>query len=231
MESVALSRPVQVPKLHAHRNTARIVGILFLAAFLTYGIGNGLVESAVGGPDALAGVAGGETRLTVGALLMLATSAVVAGIGMLMVPVLTAHSARTAYGYLTTRIFEAIILAVGVISLLSLVTISGATASADAPDADYLATFGALAIQENLLAYQIAMAGLGFGSMFFCYLLYRVKLVPRALALLGVVGYAIMMGSMLLELLGISVGLMPLLPGALFEVSVGVWLIVKGFSE
>src|ERR1044072_9738673 len=93
------------------RRTARIVGVLFLAGFLAYGVGSVI---ATGNDDRI-----GSTALFVtGAALMLLNSAFVIGIGVLMLPILRPHNEAIAAGYLGTRIFEGVGLAIGVVSLI-----------------------------------------------------------------------------------------------------------------
>jgi hypothetical protein len=64
-----------------------------------------------------------------------------------------------------------------------------------------------------------------------CYTFYRVQLVPRALAVWGLAGYAIHFGGAAMEILGFNLGFIPVIPGGLWELFIGVWLIVKGFSS
>ena len=135
------------------RRTARIVGILFLAGFLAYGVGNLIATGIVRSGDR-----SGSTALFVtGAALMLLNSAFVIGIGVLMFPILRPHNEAIAAGYLGTRIFEGVVLALGVVSL-SVLTASHA-------------------IDANAVFYSVAEAGLGIGSLFFCALLFRTRLV------------------------------------------------------
>src|SRR6186997_531118 len=98
------------------RRTARIVGVLLLAGFLTYGVGNliatGIVDSGDRSDSAALFVAG--------IALMLLNSALVIGIGVLMFPILRPHNEAIAAGYLGTRIFEGVVLAIGVVSLVVL---------------------------------------------------------------------------------------------------------------
>ena len=105
-----------------------------------------------------------------GAALMLLNSAFVIGIGVLMFPILRAHNKAIAAGYLGTRIFEGVVLAIGVVSLIVLT--------------------GSAAIDANAVFYNVAEAALGIGSLFFCALLFRTGLVPRFLAAWGFIGYA-----------------------------------------
>jgi len=185
--------------------TAWIIGALFLAGFLTYGVGSTIATPIAGSADP-----GARGFLLLGALLMLINSAVVICIGVLMRPFLQPHNKAVALGYLATRVFEGLGLAVGVGCLLLL--------------------NGAAAVTGNFIAYNIAMAGLGIGSLFFCALLFRAGLTPRFLAVWGFAGYAFFASGSLLELSGFKgAGLVGAVPGGLFEVTFGIWLIIRGF--
>jgi hypothetical protein len=190
------------------RRTARIVGVLFLAGFLAYGVGSPIATSIAGSADR----SGSNALFITGVALMLLNSAIVIGIGVLMFPILRPHNKAIAAGYLGTRIFEGVGLAIGVVSLIVLT--------------------GPAAIGANFVAYNVAMAGLGIGSLFFCALLFRAGLVPRFLAVWGFVGYALFAGGSLLELLGVAgAGLVAAIPGGLFEVTFGILLIARGFRS
>jgi len=74
------------------------------------------------------------------------------------------------------------------------------------------------------------MSALGVSGVVLCSTLYRAKLGPRWLAGWGLVGYAIIFCGMLSEIMGSGLGLASSIPGGLWEVFIGVWLIVKGFN-
>lgn len=211
------------------RTSGRIVGALILLAFVLYGGGMALVDSGSGAPAVLADVADNQMQISAGALLMLLNSAVVAGIGVVAFPVLKLHDEISAYAYLVTRVFEAVMLAVGVVLLLLLVPLGSEYADAGAGDAPVISSLARVAQEGNQYAYQFAMIGLGLGSVLFCRVLLRARLVPRSIAVWGLVGYPIMAAGMMLDVLGYDVGLALLVPGGLFEVALGVLLVVKGF--
>jgi hypothetical protein len=78
----------------------------------------------------------------------------------------------------------------------------------------------------------IGMSALGVsGLMLFCYTLYRAKLVPAWLAIWGLVAYATILVGMLSAIMGSGLGDLSSYVGGLWEVFVGVWLIVKGFNS
>ena len=84
------------------------------------------------------------------------------------------------------------------------------------------------------LAFQIAMIALGAGSLLLCYVLYKFRLVPRALSVLGFVGYIAIFAYGLLEIFAQNIGFIGSVlfaPGAIFEIAFPLWLIVKGFNE
>src|SRR6059058_5488530 len=192
------------------RRTARIVGVLFLAGYLAYGVGSLIAQGIVHSADRSSSTA----LFVTGAALMLLNSAFVIGVGVLMFPILRDHNKAIAAGYLGTRIFEGVGLAIGVVSLIV------ATGS------------GSPAIHANSVSYNVAEAGLGIGSLFFCALLFRTGLVPRFLAAWGFIGYACFAGGNLLELFGVAgAALVAAIPGGLFELTFAIWLIARGFAS
>ena len=206
------------------RGSAVAVGLLLLGAFVTYASGTALVNSVLAGDDPASALATGEVALRLGAILMLADALFVALIGVLLYAVGRGVGERVAIGYLATRIIEAVGLAVGVMFVLLPVALAG-------QEVGDVATLTAVAGQGNAIAYRIAMIALGVGSVPFWYLAYRTRLVPRLLAALGMVGYAIFFTGYALDILGLDVGLLLAIPGGLFEVSLAIWLIARGFSS
>jgi Domain of unknown function (DUF4386) len=209
---------------------SRLIGALFLLGFVLYGGGLGLATSVVGARDFLSTISAHQTTLVIGALLMLLNSVVVLTIGVLIFPILENHSKRTAVGYLACRIGEAVFLALGVLALLMTIPLAEQSVQAGAVNADWAKALGSVAVQSNSMAYQIAVISLGVGSTFLCWLLFRTRLVPRFLAVLGLVGYAIYLAGAIAEISGTHIGVILSIPGGLFEVGFALWLIVKGFQ-
>jgi hypothetical protein len=90
-------------------------------------------------------------------------------------------------------------------------------------------------VELRYISYQVAMIILGIASMMLCYLLYRTQLIPRIISVVGFIGYALVLASAPLDILGIidttAAGGIFYIPGALFEIFLlPIWLIVKGFN-
>jgi len=209
---------------------SRLIGALFLLGFLSYGVGFALVTSVVGAPGFLSTISAHQTTLVLGAFLMLLNSLVDVGKGVLFFPILEPHGKRTALAYLATMIVEVVLLAVGVLALLMLVPIAQQGVDAGQAGVGWAKALGSLAVQSNAMAYQIAEMVLGLGAIFLCALLFRTRLIPRFLAGWGLIGYAMLAAGAIAEIFGIHIGLLLSIPGGLFEVVLGFWLIIKGFD-
>jgi Domain of unknown function (DUF4386) len=209
---------------------SRLIGGLFLAGFLVYGLGEGLVNSVVGHSGFLSTVSAHKTVLVLGAFLMLLNVGVDVGKGVLFFPILERHGKRTAVGYLATMIVEVVLLAVGVLSLLMIVPLAEQAAKAGPAGAGWAQALGSLAVQANTMAYQVAELSLAVGCVFLCWLLLRTRLIPRPLAILGLIGYPILAAGTIAELFGIHIGLLLTIPGGLFELALAFWLLIKGFN-
>jgi hypothetical protein len=157
---------------------SRVIGALFLAGFVLYGMGNGLVTSVVGAPDPLSTISAHEATLLLGALLMLLNSPAVVGIGVLSFPILENRGKRTALAYLAARIAEGVLLAIGVLWILMILPLAQHAVDTDETSAAWANALGTLALHSNTMAYQVAEMSLGFGGTFMCLLLFRTALIP-----------------------------------------------------
>jgi uncharacterized membrane protein len=216
---------------NTYRTTARIVGAMYLAGFVVGITGIVLIQSILGAPDHLATLPANSMLLAIAAVLWLMAAAWDAAHGVLMFPVLKQHnSERIAVGYLGFRIMDGLIIAIMVLFILIQIPIGSEYVNAGASDASSLQALSAVFMQAQLDAYNIAMTTLGISGLILCYSFYKSKLVPRLLAVWGLVGYATILCGSVLEVLGFNLLTIHAIPGGLWEVFIGVWLIVKGFN-
>jgi uncharacterized membrane protein len=218
-------------RTNTYRTTTRIVGAMYLAGFVV-GIGGiVLIQSILGAPDHLATLPATSMLLAIGAVLWLMAAAWDAAHGVLMFPILRQHnSERIALGYLGFRIMDGLFIAIMVLFILIQIPVGSEYLNAGASDASYLQTLSTVFMQAQLDAYNIAMTTLGISGLILCYSFYKSKLVPRLLAVWGLVGYATILCGSVLEVLGFNLLSIHAIPGGLWEMFIGVWLIVKGFN-
>ncbi|HEY0604393.1 MAG TPA: DUF4386 domain-containing protein [Herpetosiphonaceae bacterium] len=212
-----------------YRTTARVVGGVYLTGFVVGIGGEMLIQSTLGAPDPLATVSANRTLLAVGAILWLIAIAGDAAHGILMLPVLKPHSERLAFGYFGTRLIEAGLVAVMVLFVLVQIPLSTAYLHAGASDTSQVHVLSTALMQAHRYAYHVGMIALGFAGLLLCSLFFQATLVPRLLAVWGLIGYATFLGGSVLAVLGLDLGLIHTIPGGLWEVFMGVWLIAKGF--
>src|SRR5438270_5791421 len=210
---------------------SRLSGALFLLGFLFYGVGAALVTSVTGAPDFLSTISAHQTTLVIGAFLMLLNTTVVeVGKGVLFFPILENHGKRSALAYLAFMVVEVVMLDIGVVGVLMIAPLGQLAADAGQASAPWAQTLGSLLIQWNNMSYSIGEATLGVGGLFLCSLLLRTRLIPRFLAVGGLIGYLCLMVGMVAEIFGIHIGLMLSVPGIFFEVGLPLWLFLKGFQ-
>jgi hypothetical protein len=149
--------------------------------------------------------------LTVGVLLMMVSGIAVVGIGVLMFQVLKDVNRRLAWWYAALRIVEFTVSTVFGVYLLTQLDV----------------------VPDHMLWVYVPT---GLGGLILTSLLFVSRLVPRPIAVLGIVGYASLFLGVPLDLLGVldmneGPGLALLAPGGLFEfVLMPLWLIAKGFN-
>lgn len=215
--------------LKSHRLAARLFGIFFILAFASYGAGSGLVASVTGHPLGLEGIAADRTTLMIGVMLMAIVHSIVnIGLSVLAFPALATVSGYAARGYLAAGITATTTAVIGALFLALLAPLSEAFVTADAGPA----AFDALALvleRGGFYGYQLSMTLWGIGGLILCTTLYAGRLVPRGLAVWGLAGYVVFMAGTTAEMFGHGIGTMLALPGGLFELSLSVWLIFRGF--
>ncbi|MGM0879659.1 MAG: DUF4386 domain-containing protein [Bacillota bacterium] len=217
--------------MNSNKKTARIVGVLFLVATAAFMIGDGVLQSVLNHPEFLANLYPDRTKVIAGIFFELINSAAVVGIALLMFPILKQHNEAIALGYFGSRIIESALLIVSTLSPLVLITLSEEYITAGATGDSYFQTIGSAAIKGHYMAFEMAMLVLSLGSLIFCYLLYKTKLIPRFISVIGLIGYAALFASGCSAIFGYDIGTILYIPGALFEIIFPIWLIVKGFNS
>jgi hypothetical protein len=220
--------------MNTYRTTARLVGALFLISNVTFLVGAiVLIESILGAPDYLTQVSAQKTQLILGVLLEFINGIAFVGIAVLMFPVFKTRFESLALGYVGMRVIEFIMQIAADIGLLSLLALSEEFVKAGAPQASAYQTLGAVLLGERFWAFQMLGLVFSLSGLAFYYMFYRTRLIPRFISVWGLIGALLVLASTLLDMFGISMGIIENL-GVLMllnEVFLGVWLMVKGFNS
>ena len=214
---------------------ARVTGVLFLITYIT-SIPAAFVFYApvLGDPRYIVG-GGADTSVSLGALLELILIVANIGTAVVLFPLLRRQNEILILGYVTARIFECLFIAVGILSLLTIVALrQEAAAGAD--------TGSLVAVGQSLVALHIwtRLLGPGFvvgvgNGLILGYLMYRSGLLPRGMAVLGLIAGPLIIVSGVAILFGvIEAGSLwqaiAGIPEFFWELSLGIWPIVRGFN-
>jgi len=210
------------------RKISLVAGLLYLLTFVS--IPTLALYGPVHDPNYIVGP-GPDIAVIVGGVLEIIVALAGIGTAVVLFPVLKKQNESAALGLVASRVLEAGTMFVGVAFLLSIVTLRQAGAGADA-----LVTSQALVSLYD----RIFLLGQSFlpaiNDLLLGFLLYRSRLVPRVLSLIGIIGAPVLVASYLAVLFGLIGQRDPLaalgaLPVALFEFSLGIWLMTKGFNH
>ncbi len=216
------------------RKTALIAGVLYIATFVfSIPAAFGFYDSILHNHQFVLG-AGSVQGVFWGGLFEVITGLAGIGTAVVLYPVAKRYSRNGAMGFLASRILEASIIVVGVVSLLSVVTLRQDLAGTDAP--------GLVTVARSLVAVKnwTFLLGPGFLSAVnaFCLgtVMYRSRLVPRIIPTIGLIGAPLLLASSIGTLFGLhdqvsATASLMALPIAAWEFSLGMWMMVKGFKS
>ncbi|HUZ57418.1 MAG TPA: DUF4386 domain-containing protein [Hanamia sp.] len=210
--------------------TLRIIGTLYITASAASIAGMAILQSVTGNADYLAHLLPNRSTLVSSILLLLLNDAAVIAVGILFYGLIKTRSYISAAAILITRLVEGITLIVGKIGLLLLITIGQEYAKTGKANVVYFPVLGNLAQNWYRSAFELAMLGLGIGGFILNYFLFTNRLVPRLIALLGVIGYVLLFAKSIADMLGFDTPFSLFLPVALFELVFPLWIIIKGFK-
>jgi uncharacterized membrane protein len=217
------------------KKTARILGVVFLLAFVTGILGivlSGLISSSfTGSQKLLINVAENSMQMRVSILIDLIAAASVVALGTLLFESLKGYNRTIALLGLGLFFVEAVMLAVSRISVFSLLRLSNLYTKATPADHAYFKTLGSLLVGFSNSGYLILQFFFNLGGIMFYFLFYQSKLVPRFLAIWGLFAMTLSLTSCVLNILDQDAGMLFAIPNVLFEPFIGIWLIIKGFNS
>jgi Domain of unknown function (DUF4386) len=216
------------------RRTALIAGVLFIAATVAGVLGTALSRPFVHDPVSLARISAHQNLVSLGGLFEFIGAAACAGIAISLYPVLRKWDARLALGSVVFRTMEAVMYLVGVVSLLSLVKLSGQLTTAGAADRSSLHTIGNSLVAVRDQATLTGVVAFSLGALVYYFVFYRSGLVPRWLSGWGIAAIVLTIGACLAAWFShrpLTTYTIVLLPIGVQEMVLAVWLIAKGFSS
>lgn len=217
--------------MNTNRKTAIIVGVLYIigtvAGVLSMIVTWGLLDA----PDYLNVLASSADRVQLGALLVLVMGVALALVPAMMFPILKRQNEALAVGYVIFRGALETLTYVGVATCwLLLVVVARRYTDSGAAIASQFQSLGILLVKaQDPIIIAVQNIFFSLGALIFYYLLYRARLIPRWMSGWGIVGAMMYLAAGVIAVFSTNLVIL-LLPLALQEMVMAVWLIVKGFN-
>jgi hypothetical protein len=221
------------------KRTGHIFGWLFIATFVTSIPARLLIVDGLGASwDDMRFIpgAGSDTSLKIAAILEFALIVFNIATAVVIYPLVRRQSETVSLGYVAARIMESTFIAIGLMSIISVTNVMDALPQAGGAQAAALIAEGRSLVNTYEWAFLFGpglVVGLGNGLLL-GYLMYRSGLVPRGMAMLGLIGGPLLIISFVLQLFdvyesGSGVASLLVLPEIAWEASLGIYCAWKGF--
>jgi hypothetical protein len=224
-------------KMNSNKKAAKMVGVLFILAAISAIAGVLLYDPILKDPDYLIKGSEHSNQVILGAVMELILVVSAVGTATTMFPLLRKYNETIALWHVCFRFLEAVVITIGIISVLSLLTLSREYVAGGLTDiASYQASGTLLkAIHEwTFLLGPNFM--LGINTMMYSYIFYKSRLVPKFIPIIGMTGATLVFICAFLVMFGVIEqvslwGGLLALPVAANEMILAVWLIGKGFNQ
>src|SRR4030042_2532978 len=221
--------------MNTNRKTAISVGVLFIIATVLGVLGRSFSQPILDAPDYLIKISANENQVIIGGLVVLLAAFACAGIAIGLYPVLKKHHEALALGSVGLRVMEGMLYIVGVVGLLSILTLSQEYVKAGASNASLFQASGTSLLAVRDWAGKLSIIAFTLGALMYYYVFYQSRLVPRWLSGWGFLGAALSLAATLLAIFGhiiyfSTVFILLQLPIGVQEMVLAVWLMVKGFN-
>jgi hypothetical protein len=222
--------------MKTHRKTAIIVGVLFIFAIATLFVGQAFYNPILSSPDYLDIAYPNRVIVIIGILIEFIGILGLVLIPVFLFPILSKHNEVLARGYISFRLFEAVLLSVAQICKLLLINLSQDYLNNGGADVSYFQSIGNAiksALYWNDSGGLIYLVVFVIGALILYSALYKSKLIPRWLSIWGLIAAAAILAASVIatfDIFPVLFAVLLMMPIPLQEITMSIWLIVKGFD-
>jgi Domain of unknown function (DUF4386) len=234
--AIRTDQTVRPHRMDPMRKVALAGGVAYLITFAASIPQLALFADVIDDPAGYISTPRSNTALLWGSVFEVVTAVACVATAVALYPVTRRVSRTAAIGFVTSRVVEATLILVGVLSLLSVVTLQDHFAGATGAQADALGVTGEALVAMRQWTFLLG-PGLvaGINGLLLGYVMYRGRLVPRAIPTIGLVGAPIILASATGTIFGAwdqvsGLGALGALPIAVWELSLGFYLTFRGFK-
>ena len=216
--------------MNSDSHIPRILGAAFFIVAVASIFSEILFTSTLGSgsmSETLVNISNNLMQMRISILINVWESIAIIVLATLLFTVLRNQSKNIALVALGLYLAEATILAVSKTSAFSLISLSQEFVKAGAPDSSYFQALGILFLYNANAGYNTLLLFFSLGGLLFFYLFYKTKLIPRVLSIFGIIAASMVVIGSILGFFDIF-ELMLILPNMVFELTIGLWLMIKG---
>jgi hypothetical protein len=218
--------------MKSNKKTGRLVGLLFLIIFAT-GI---TVYQILQGPvlfsdDFLTATSANSNEIIISILLLFLSGITSVVIAAILLPIFKKYSITLALLYFAFNIVGFIAISIDNISVLSMLELSQEYTKNGTDNSDILKTFGNVFYKRHWWTHYLSLLISCFPVFILYYTLYRSKLIPKIISIVGIIAAILMFVEILSSIFGHSISMNMLLPIGLIQLFLPLWLIIKGLNS
>lgn len=216
------------------RTLTAVAGALYLVTFISSIPAFFLIGPVIDDPTYIVSE-GADTQVAWGNILDLVNAVAAIGTAVAVFPVIRWANEALALGFVTTRLMEAAIIVVGVMALFTVITLRQPDATGAEAESLTMAGAALVGLRDWTFVFGPGLMP-ALNALMFATVLFRWRLVPRIIPLLGLIGAPILLSSTLGIMLGVNGGgtvwaAIGTAPIFIWELSIGIWMLVKGFNR
>ena len=220
-------------KMNLDKNTPKLLGAAFLLQAIASLVSGLFLLQPLIVPgniiDIMTNISNNTLQMRASIVVEMITAIGIVILGVLLFITLKKISMKISLVALGLYIIEAGILAASRIPAFSLLLISQESVITGHPT--YLQTLGNLFYESQIFGYNLHMLAFALGATLFYYLFFKSGFLPRVLSLWGLIAAPLALIGILFLLFGYNVPIVIFLPNLPFEITMGIWLMVKGIRN
>jgi hypothetical protein len=216
--------------MNIYRKTAVLVGVFFIIGTVAGVLSMVFLGPFMDTPEYLSSIAANESQVVIGALFILTMGFALTMVPVLLYPIFRKYNHALALATVVFRgALEAVVYMAQAALWLILLTLSREFSLAGSSETALFQQLGALLMQTDTWLAHLLSIVFSLGALMIYWILYRTKLIPRWLSAWGLIGGLLYFAAPMVGLFGMDWGFL-MLPLAVQEMVLALWLIFKGFN-
>lgn len=216
--------------MNQYKKTGRIIGVLFLLIFVMGVTMFQFLQTPLFAKDFLTETYYASNKIIISTILGVLSGLTTIVISILLFPIFKKVNVTFAHTYLVFCIVSVIAMLIDNVSVLSLLDLSKEFVNSNGENSDLFKTIGSLLYERHTWTHYMSLFISSFPVFVLYFTLYFGKLVPRAISIFGMIAVLLMCIKMLFSMFGYNLSMNMLLPLAIIQLVLPIWLIIKGFK-